>query len=53
MANLTYVERRTFDHGVLAFDTGPGIALIDATARLVDRDCHYDRDGKIAARGRR
>jgi anhydro-N-acetylmuramic acid kinase len=51
MANLTYVERRAQDEGVLAFDTGPGVALIDATARLVDPSCSYDRDGRIAARG--
>jgi anhydro-N-acetylmuramic acid kinase len=52
MANLTYVERRAQDEGVLAFDTGPGMALIDATARLVDPDCSYDRDGRIAAQGK-
>jgi anhydro-N-acetylmuramic acid kinase len=52
MANLTYVERRAQDDGVLAFDTGPGVALMDATARLVDGTMSYDRDGHIAARGR-
>src|SRR5918999_102181 len=51
MANLTYVERRAQDEGVLAFDTGPGVALIDATARMVDGSLSYDRDGAIAARG--
>jgi hypothetical protein len=51
MANLTYVERRAQDHGVLAFDTGPGVAIIDATARMVDGTATYDRDGQIAARG--
>jgi anhydro-N-acetylmuramic acid kinase len=52
MANLTYVERRAQEFGVLAFDTGPGVALIDATARMVDQRRSYDRDGKIAAQGR-
>jgi anhydro-N-acetylmuramic acid kinase len=52
MANLTYVQRRAQEAGVLAFDTGPGVAVIDATARMVDRRCSYDRDGKIAAQGR-
>lgn len=52
MANLTYVERRAQEDGVLAFDTGPGVALIDATARMVDGNQSYDRDGGIAARGR-
>lgn len=52
MANLTYVERRAQDEGVLAFDTGPGVALIDATSRLADSSCTYDRDGRIAAQGK-
>jgi anhydro-N-acetylmuramic acid kinase len=52
MANLTYVERRAQEDGVLAFDTGPGVALIDATARMVDQTRAYDRDGEIAARGK-
>jgi anhydro-N-acetylmuramic acid kinase len=52
MANLTYVERRAQEDGVLAFDTGPGVAVIDATARMVDASQSYDRDGGIAARGK-
>lgn len=51
MANLTYVERRAQEDGVLAFDTGPGVAIIDAVARRVDSRRSYDRDGRIAARG--
>jgi anhydro-N-acetylmuramic acid kinase len=51
MANLTYVERRAQEDGVFAFDTGPGVAVIDAVARMVDQRRSYDRDGKIAARG--
>jgi anhydro-N-acetylmuramic acid kinase len=51
MANLTYVERRAQENGVFAFDTGPGVAVIDATARMVDSRRSYDRDGEIAARG--
>jgi anhydro-N-acetylmuramic acid kinase len=51
MANLTYVERRAEEAGVLAFDTGPGVALIDATARMVDPHWSYDRDGELAAQG--
>jgi anhydro-N-acetylmuramic acid kinase len=52
MANLTYVERRAQEDGVLAFDTGPGVAVIDATARMVDQRRSYDRDGRIAAQGK-
>ena len=51
MANLTYVERRAQETGVFAFDTGPGVAVIDAVARMVDPRRSYDRDGKIAAKG--
>lgn len=52
MANLTYVERKAQDRGALAFDTGPGVAVIDALARLVQPGLPYDRDGALAARGR-
>lgn len=52
MANLTYVPRRAVEEGVLAFDTGPGVAVIDTLARLVDPRRSYDRDGKLAAQGR-
>jgi anhydro-N-acetylmuramic acid kinase len=52
MANLTYVQRRAYEDGVLAFDTGPGVAIIDAAARLVDGRQAFDEDGRIAARGR-
>ena len=51
MANLTYVERRAQEDGVLAFDTGPGMAVIDAVARTVDKRRSYDRDGRLAAQG--
>jgi anhydro-N-acetylmuramic acid kinase len=52
MANITYVPRRGDDQGVLAFDTGPGVAIVDAIARQVDGRRAFDRDGQIAARGR-
>jgi anhydro-N-acetylmuramic acid kinase len=52
MANLTYVPRRAQEDGVLAFDTGPGVAVIDGVAARVDRRRSYDRDGHIAASGR-
>jgi anhydro-N-acetylmuramic acid kinase len=45
------VERRAQEAGVFAFDTGPGVAVVDAVARLVDPRRSYDRDGKIAAKG--
>ncbi|MEP6687483.1 MAG: anhydro-N-acetylmuramic acid kinase [Gemmatimonadales bacterium] len=52
MANLTYVPRRAQEDGVLAFDTGPGVAIVDGVARQVDRRRSFDRDGLIAAQGR-
>lgn len=37
----------------LAFDTGPGVALMDgAAARLSGGRLRYDEDGRLAARGR-
>ncbi len=51
MANLTYVERRAQERGAFAFDTGPGVAVVDAVARLVRPGLPFDRDGALAARG--
>ncbi|HEX9893302.1 MAG TPA: anhydro-N-acetylmuramic acid kinase, partial [Gemmatimonadales bacterium] len=52
MANLTYVPQLAVDQGAFAFDTGPGVALIDAIARLVDPSRPFDQDGALAAQGR-
>jgi len=52
MANLTWVPRRATEYGVVAFDTGPGVAVIDAVTRLVDPSLPFDRDGALAAQGR-
>jgi len=51
IANLTAIPAGTRANQVLAFDTGPGNMVIDA---LAQRFFHkpYDRDGKIAAKGR-
>jgi anhydro-N-acetylmuramic acid kinase len=51
MANITFVPHRSSDEGAFAFDTGPGMAVIDAVARLVDPAADCDRDGSISARG--
>jgi anhydro-N-acetylmuramic acid kinase len=51
MANLTYVERRAQERGAFAFDTGPGVAIVDAVARLVRPGLPFDRDGALAALG--
>jgi anhydro-N-acetylmuramic acid kinase len=52
MANLTFVPRRAAENGAFAFDTGPGVALIDAVTRMVDPALRYDCDGALAAKGR-
>ncbi|MGH7530539.1 MAG: anhydro-N-acetylmuramic acid kinase, partial [Gemmatimonadales bacterium] len=52
MANVTWVPRRGVTEGAFAFDTGPGVAVIDAVTRRVDPDAAYDRDGERARRGR-
>ncbi len=51
MANVTFVPKRAEEAGVLAFDTGPGVAVMDGVARQVDRRRSYDRDGRLAAQG--
>ncbi len=51
MANVTWVERRARLDGVVGADTGPGVAIIDAVARLVNPALPYDTDGALAAAG--
>ena len=51
MANMTFVPRRGVSEGAFAFDTGPGVAVIDAVTRRVS-DAEFDRDGERARRGR-
>jgi anhydro-N-acetylmuramic acid kinase len=52
MANVTWVPRRGETAGALAFDTGPGVAVIDAVTRRIDPEATYDRDGEHARHGR-
>jgi anhydro-N-acetylmuramic acid kinase len=52
MANLTYVPRRGQPEGSFAFDTGPGVAIIDAVARMIAPELPYDRDGQVSAAGK-
>lgn len=51
MANLTWVRRRCADEDAIAFDTGPGMAVIDQVAGLVAPGATADLDGAMAARG--
>lgn len=51
IANLTAIPAGARPEQVLAFDTGPGNMVVDAVMeRLYGRS--YDRDGRVAARGK-
>jgi len=53
IGNLTWVPPRGENAPLLAFDTGPGNALIDAAVELATAGHEtFDRDGLRAARGR-
>jgi anhydro-N-acetylmuramic acid kinase len=55
IGNATYLppRARSGDPRLIAFDTGPGVGLIDALAgRLTDGKLRMDRDGRMALRGR-
>lgn len=51
VANVTWVPRRGSLDGVFAFDTGPGMSVIDGVVRRIDPTIPYDQDGVRAARG--
>ncbi|MGH7659051.1 MAG: anhydro-N-acetylmuramic acid kinase [Gemmatimonadales bacterium] len=51
MSNLTWVEQRGRLESVVAFDAGPGVAIIDEIARLVSPELPYDVEGRLAAQG--
>jgi anhydro-N-acetylmuramic acid kinase len=53
IANITVIPAGARPEQVAAFDTGPGNMAIDGLVRAHTRDAHhYDRGGRIAARGR-
>lgn len=52
MANLTWVPPRGSDQPLLAFDTGPGNALMNVAVDMATAGAeHYDADGQRAAAG--
>src|SRR2546427_3311616 len=52
IANVTWVPRRGTAVGALAFDTGPGVAVIDAVTPGAGPDPPVRRDGAGARRGK-
>jgi anhydro-N-acetylmuramic acid kinase len=52
MANITLVPGGGGESGAIAFDTGPGMAIIDAVSHRVDESLTSDLDGRLAAAGR-
>ena len=53
IGNVSWVPPRESQAEVVAFDTGPGNALMDAAVELATGGrLTYDRDGMLAARGR-
>jgi len=52
MANLTHLPKRAGLEDVIAFDTGPGNAVLDALVRtLTEGERLHDEGGAMAARG--
>ena len=51
IGNLTVVPPNGVLEGVRAFDTGPGVCIIDGVTRLLRPDLPYDVNGALAAKG--
>ncbi|HJQ54911.1 MAG TPA: anhydro-N-acetylmuramic acid kinase [Gemmatimonadaceae bacterium] len=51
IGNITVVPPRGVLEGVRAFDTGPGVAVIDGVVRAMYPDLAFDLDGKLALAG--
>jgi len=52
IGNITVVPPHGQIESVRAFDTGPGVAVIDGVTRAIRPDLHYDVDGKLALAGK-
>jgi anhydro-N-acetylmuramic acid kinase len=51
IGNVTIVPPHGKIEGVRAFDTGPGVAVIDGVTHALRPDLAFDRDGKLGAAG--
>ncbi|HSJ64755.1 MAG TPA: anhydro-N-acetylmuramic acid kinase [Gemmatimonadaceae bacterium] len=52
IGNVTIVPPGGATGGLRAFDTGPGVAVVDAVTRRLAPELPYDTDGALASRGR-
>jgi anhydro-N-acetylmuramic acid kinase len=52
IGNVTVVPPRGEVSGVRAFDTGPGVAVINGVTHAVRPELAYDEDGKLARAGK-
>ncbi|MEN6386073.1 MAG: anhydro-N-acetylmuramic acid kinase [Phycisphaerales bacterium] len=53
IANVTFLPRNCKPDDIIAFDTGPGNMIIDRLVYLLTKGkLNYDKDGKIAAKGK-
>ena len=52
IGNVTIVPPHGVIESVRAFDTGPGVAVIDGVVRALRPDLPYDVDGKLALQGK-
>src|SRR5881296_1910599 len=52
IANVTFAPRRGVPGGALAFDTGPGVGVVDAVTRRIDPAARFDAGGERARRGK-
>lgn len=53
MGNVTWLPAASDPTPLLAFDTGPGVALLNAAAELASGGrMPFDQDGRLAAKGR-
>jgi anhydro-N-acetylmuramic acid kinase len=52
IGNVTVVPPDGTLASVRAFDTGPGVGVLDAVVRTLDPSKRYDEDGRLAAAGR-
>jgi anhydro-N-acetylmuramic acid kinase len=51
IGNVTIVPPGGKLDGVRAFDTGPGVGVVDAVVRMLRPELRFDRDGKLASAG--